>query len=269
MDEAERLYDHALAVCDSIFDEPHPVRSAGLVGLGSLLTDTDRTIEAEPLLRQAHITSQSVLGVTHPETMAVGTTLARVLDRARRRARRRPQILQREPDRADAMLRLRRPGDRSRAGCVVDAAAQGETIRRRRWTTKRRYRRCSLDSTFLSTVGALDAPTTRSTPVELLPAPQASSSSLPTNKVPGIACRLAGERPASPGRVCKRQRGASKGRASRQIRRLVSMAPDLRLHIARRRELDMTRGCRKTHLSRPGIGRCLSTNSSIAGERQV
>jgi tetratricopeptide (TPR) repeat protein len=76
VDEAERLYDHALAVCDSIFDEPHPVRSAGLVGLGALLSETDRTTEAEPLLRQAHITSQAVLGTTHPETMAVGTTLA-------------------------------------------------------------------------------------------------------------------------------------------------------------------------------------------------
>ncbi len=81
LDEAQRLYEHALAVRKTVYGPRHIETARVLDNLANVATRRDRAHDAEPLVREALAIVEEQLGAKHPQVAREWLVLAWVLTR--------------------------------------------------------------------------------------------------------------------------------------------------------------------------------------------
>ena len=84
-EEAEPLYQRALAIKERVLGEEHPDTAGSLNNLALLYADQGKYEEAEPLYQRALAIYERVLGEEHPDTKRVQENYNDLLQKMKRK----------------------------------------------------------------------------------------------------------------------------------------------------------------------------------------
>src|SRR5437588_5894880 len=79
-EQAEPLYQRALAIREQVLGSQHPDTAGSLNSLAVLYYDQGHYAQAEPLLKRALAISEQVLGPRHPDTATIRATYTFLLE---------------------------------------------------------------------------------------------------------------------------------------------------------------------------------------------